>query len=169
MTRLSLFDSPLLLGFDDIERTLERLAKSSTGGYPPYNIEQLGETRLRITLAVAGFTEEDLSVAMEDRQLVIRGRQQEQEDDEERIFLHRGIASRQFQRVFVLSEDIEVNGANMENGMLYIDLVRILPEREIRQIKINKNKNLPSGTDKKNLSIDGRAKSVDNDNPEGDQ
>jgi HSP20 family molecular chaperone IbpA len=161
MTRLSLFDSPLLLGFDDIERTLERLTKSSGGGYPPYNIEQIGETHLRITLAVAGFTEDDLSIAMEDRQLVIRGRQQESEEDENRVFLHRGIASRQFQRMFVLSDDIEVTGANMENGLLYIDLVRILPEKEVRHIQINKSDDASKSASKGTLSIDGKAKSVD--------
>lgn len=164
MTRLSLFDSPLLLGFDDIERTLERLAKSSTGGYPPYNIEQIGETQLRITLAVAGFTEDDLSVAMEDRQLVIRGRQQDTEgDSQDRIFLHRGIASRQFQRVFVLSDDIEVTGANMENGLLYVDLVRILPEKEVRHIQINQGDEKRSASSKTNLSIDGQSKPLQND------
>lgn len=140
MTRLSLFDSPLLLGFDDIERTLERIAKSaSSGGYPPYNIEQIGETRLRITLAVAGFSEDDLSVNVEDHQLVIRGKQSEAEE-KERVFLHRGIAARQFQRTFVLSDDIEITGATMDNGLLHIDMVRILPEKDIRKIKIQSGK-----------------------------
>ncbi len=106
MTRLSVFNSPLLLGFDHVERVLDRVAKSSAEGYPPYNIEQTSEHCLRITLAVAGFHEEELSVSTEDNQLVIRGRQSA--DDGSRVFLHRGIASRQFQRSFVLAEGIEV-------------------------------------------------------------
>src|SRR5579872_3329335 len=114
-TRLSLFNSPLLLGFDHFERTLDRIAKASSDGYPPYNIEQISPERLRITIAVAGFTESDLSVQIEDNQLVVRGRQQE--DDKERIYLHRGIAARQFQRSFVLAEGIEVTGACMDNGL----------------------------------------------------
>ncbi len=155
MTRLSLFDSPLLLGFDDIERTLDRIAKSaaSGGGYPPYNIEQIGETRLRITLAVAGFAEEDLSVNVEDHQLVIRGKQAEQEEGAERVFLHRGIASRQFQRTFVLSDDIEITGATMDNGLLHIDMVRILPEKDVRKIKIQSSKDKKNNT----LAIDNQS------------
>lgn len=136
-TRLSLFNSPLLLGFDQFERTLDRIAKSSAEGYPPYNIEQIGEDGLRITLAVAGFTGEDLSVQVEDNQLVIRGRQQ---DDKTRIYLHRGIAARQFQRSFVLAEGIEVVGASMDNGLLNIDLKRPMPEPKVRTIKIEQPK-----------------------------
>lgn len=134
-TRLSLFNSPLMLGFDQFERTLDRIAKNAGEGYPPYNIEQIGEEGLRITLAVAGFTEEDLSVQVEDNQLVIRGRQQ---DDKSRIYLHRGIAARQFQRSFVLAEGIEVVGAALDNGLLNIDLTRLLPEPKVRTIKIDR-------------------------------
>jgi HSP20 family molecular chaperone IbpA len=128
-----LFNSPLLLGFDQFERTLDRISKNSAEGYPPYNIEQIGEDGLRITLAVAGFTADDLSVQIEDNQLVIRGRQV---DDRERIYLHRGIAARQFQRSFVLAEGIEVMGAAMNNGLLHIDLKRPIPEPRVRTIKI---------------------------------
>ena len=130
-TRLSLFNSPLLLGFDQFERTLDRIAKNAGEGYPPYNIEQIGDDGLRITVAVAGFTSEDLSVQIEDNQLVIRGRQQ---DDKSRVYLHRGIASRQFQRSFVLAEGIEVIGAGLDNGLLHIDLKRVLPEPDRKSV-----------------------------------
>ncbi|ABC24549.1 Heat shock protein Hsp20 [Rhodospirillum rubrum ATCC 11170] len=135
VTRLSVFNSPLLLGFDHFERVLDRVAKTQAEGYPPYNIEQVSEVGLRITLAVAGFAESDLSVAVEDNQLVIRGRRQQ--DDAERIFLHRGIASRQFQRAFVLAEGIEIIGASLENGLLHIDLERPIPEPKVRHIRID--------------------------------
>ena len=121
MSRVSLFNSPLLLGFDQFERRLDRISKAGSDGYPPYNVEQTGEQRLRITLAVAGFRPDELSVQIEDQQLVIRGKQV---DDEERIFLHRGIAARQFQRNFVLAEGIEVVDASLDNGLLNIDLLR---------------------------------------------
>lgn len=134
-TRLSLFNSPLLLGFDQFERTLDRIAKNAGEGYPPYNIEQIGDDGLRITVAVAGFTSEDLAVQIEDNQLVIRGRQQ---DDKSRVYLHRGIAARQFQRSFVLAEGIEVIGAGLDNGLLHIDLKRVLPEPKVRTIKIDR-------------------------------
>lgn len=134
MTRLSVFNSPLLLGFDHFERVLDRISKTSAEGYPPYNIEQVGEDRLRITLAVAGFSMNDLTVAVEDNQLIIRGRHAE--DDGDRVFLHRGIASRQFQRSFVLAEGIEVKGATLDNGLLHIDLIRPLPEVRVRTIAI---------------------------------
>ncbi len=137
MTRLSLFNSPLLLGFDHFERTLDRVSKMPTEGYPPYNIEQVGEDRLRITLAVAGFSEEDLSIQVEGNQLSVRGRQQE-ERDEGRIFIHRGIATRQFQRNFVLADGIEVDGAELDNGLLSIDLWRPATEENIRSIAIRK-------------------------------
>ena len=140
-TRLSLFNSPLLLGFDQFERTLDRIAKNAGEGYPPYNIEQIGEDGLRITLAVAGFTNDDLSVQIEDNQLVIRGRQQ---DDKARIYLHRGIAARQFQRSFVLAEGIEVIGAALDNGLLNIDLKRLLPEPKVRTIKIDRQTPRPA-------------------------
>jgi HSP20 family molecular chaperone IbpA len=134
MTRLSVFNSPLLLGFDHFERVLDRISKTSAEGYPPYNIEQTGESGLRITLAVAGFSTEDLSVSLEDNQLIIRGRQGE--DEAGRIFLHRGIAARQFQRSFVLAEGIEVGGAALDNGLLHIDLLRSTPEPRVRAIPI---------------------------------
>jgi len=138
MTRVTPFSSPLLLGFDAIEKTLERVAKSGDG-YPPYNIERLrgqngGTDRLRITLAVAGFAESDLEVTVEDSELVVRGRQN---DDTEREFLHRGIAARQFQRVFVLADGMRVSGAELKNGLLAIDLDRPEPERLVRKINIS--------------------------------
>jgi HSP20 family molecular chaperone IbpA len=134
MTRLSLFNNPLLLGFDQFERTLDRIAKSAADSYPPYNIEQVGENDLRITLAVAGFSTDDLQVQIEDNQLVIRGKQVE--EDSERVFLHRGIAARQFQRSFVLAEGIEVTGAALDNGLLSIDLKRPMPETRVRKVDI---------------------------------
>ena len=135
MTRVSVFNSPLLLGFDHFERVLDRISKTSAEGYPPYNIEQIGEDRLRITLAIAGFSGDDLTVAIEDNQLVIRGRQAE--DDTGRNFVYRGIAARQFQRSFVLAEGIEVNGAHLDNGLLHIELRRPLPETRVRNIPID--------------------------------
>jgi HSP20 family molecular chaperone IbpA len=142
MTRVTPFSSPLLLGFDAIEKTLERVAKNGDG-YPPYNIERLrcqdgsvdgkGD-RLRITLAVAGFAEADLELTLEDSELVVRGRQN---DDSEREFLHRGIAARQFQRVFVLAEGMRVVAAELKNGLLAIDLDRPTPERLVRKINIS--------------------------------
>jgi HSP20 family molecular chaperone IbpA len=133
MSRLSLFNSPLLLGFDHFERALDRVSKISSDGYPPYNIEQLGENALRITLAVAGFTMGDLSITVEDNQLVVRGRQT---DDAQRVYLHRGIAARQFQRSFVLAEGIEVNGAWLDNGLLHVDLIRPEVESRVRTVEI---------------------------------
>lgn len=149
-TRYTLFDSPLLLGFDHLERMIDRATKSSQSGYPPYNIEQISEHGLRITLAVAGFTMDQLSVAIEDKHLVIRGRQ-EDEDDAERLFIHRGIATRQFQRVFLLADEIEVKGAHLDNGLLHVDLLRLMPEKKIQPIPIHKGKT-PSP-----LEIDGQA------------
>lgn len=138
MTRLSLFDSPLFLGFDDFEKTIDRLRKSGAEGYPPYNIEQIGEYGLRITLAVAGFSMDDLDVETDQNQLTVRGKQQ---DDEQCIYLHRGIAARQFQRSFVLADGIEVAGADLDNGLLHINLERIIPESNAVKIKIKqKNK-----------------------------
>lgn len=151
-TRLSLFNSPLLLGFDQFERTLDRIAKNAGEGYPPYNIEQIGDDGLRITLAVAGFTNDDLSVQIEDNQLVIRGRQQ---DDKSRIYLHRGIAARQFQRSFVLAEGIEVVGAALDNGLLNIDLKRLLPEPKVRTIKIDRQAPRPAAASAIDVSGDG--------------
>ncbi|MGC8469894.1 MAG: Hsp20 family protein [Acetobacteraceae bacterium] len=131
------FASPLFLGFDHLEQMLERAAKTSSDGYPPYNIEQTGPDGLRITLAVAGFAMEDLQITIEDNQLVIRGRQAE--DSERRVFLHRGIAARQFQRAFVLAEGIEVKGAWLDNGLLHVELVRPQPEVKVRTIRIRGN------------------------------
>ena len=131
-------NSPFLLGFDDIERALDRVARTGSDGYPPYNIERLARSqeqpeRLLITLAVAGFTRDQLDVSVEENQLVIRGRQVE---DRERHFLHRGIASRQFQRSFLLADGMQVLGADLINGLLSVDLVRPEPERLIRKIEI---------------------------------
>ncbi|MBN9039153.1 MAG: Hsp20 family protein [Rhizobiales bacterium] len=138
MTRMTPFSSPLLLGFDSMEKTLERLAKSADG-YPPYNIERMrgedgGSDRLRITLAVAGFSEADLDITVEENQLLVRGRQG---DDPEREFLHRGIAARQFQRAFVLADGMRVTGAELKNGLLAIDLDRPQPERLVQKINIS--------------------------------
>jgi HSP20 family molecular chaperone IbpA len=133
MTRLSLFNSPFLLGFDDLERALDRVSKSSSDGYPPYNIERVGENDIRITLAVAGFARDQLSVSIEDTQLVIRGRQI---DDPDREFLHRGIAARQFQRSFVLAEGIEIVGAELDNGLLHVNVKRPVVETQTRTIEI---------------------------------
>lgn len=135
MTRLSVFNSPLLLGFDHFERVLERVSKSHAEGYPPYNIEQTGDCGLRITLAVAGFSMNDLSVAVEDNQLIIRGRQMD--EDTSRVFLHRGIAARQFQRSFVLAEGIEVKSAQLDNGLLHVDVTRPRPEPRVKTIPIH--------------------------------
>jgi HSP20 family molecular chaperone IbpA len=125
-----------MLGFEQLERVLERSAKSGNEGYPPFNIEQTSERSYRISLAVAGFPEEDLSITVEDRQLVIRGRQNE--DSEGRVFLHRGIAGRQFQRSFVLADGVEVGEALMENGLLHVDLTQAKPETVVQTINIRK-------------------------------
>jgi|TARA_R100000687_G_C6438433_1_gene159272 HSP20 family molecular chaperone IbpA len=130
------FDSPFLLGFEQVERLLDRVARSGPEGYPPYNVEEVevGKgARLRITLAVAGFTPDDLSVTVEGNQLIIRGRQTE---EAERAFLHRGIAARQFQRAFVLAEGIKVEGADLENGLLTISLEQPEPTESVQQIEI---------------------------------
>ena len=148
MSRMSVFNSPLLLGFDHLEQMLDRASRASAEGYPPYNIEQTGENQLRITLAVAGFSMDDLGVTIEDNQLIIRGKQED--DSGERIYLHRGIAARQFQRAFVLAEGIEVVGAGLDNGLLHVDLERIVPEPEVRTIKID----AASGSRKAGKTID---------------
>ncbi|OWY04880.1 heat-shock protein Hsp20 [Thioclava sp. F1Mire-8] len=135
MTKLSFGAHPYLLGFDQLERLVERTAKGSDA-YPPYNIEQRGEDAFRITLAVAGFREEDLTITLEDRALVIRGRQSEEEGD--RLFLHRGIAARAFQRSFVLAEGVEVAAATIENGLLHVDLNRAPPETIVQTIPIER-------------------------------
>jgi len=136
MTKLALGTHPFLLGFEQLERLVERTAKSGNEGYPPYNIEQTSENSYRITLAVAGFAEGDLSITVEDNALVIRGRQSD--DSEGRIFLHRGIAARQFQRSFVLADGVDVGEALMENGLLHVDLTRAVPRRVVQTIKIKK-------------------------------
>ncbi len=140
MTRMVQFNSPFLLGFDEMEQLLERVAKGSDG-YPPYNVEEVtagnGETQrrvIRITLAVAGFARDELSVTLEDNQLVIRGRQR---DEDGRVFLHRGIAARQFHRAFVLADGIDVVAAGLDNGLLSIDLVRPEPSRLVKRIEIS--------------------------------
>ncbi len=143
MTKLALGSYPHLLGFEQLERLLERAAKSGNDGYPPFNIEQTSERSYRITLAVAGFGEPDLAITVEDRQLVIRGRQAD--DGGDRVYLHRGIAARQFQRSFVLAEGVEVGQAIMENGLLHIDLTRALADTMIQTIDI---KTSTSGKDK---------------------
>ncbi len=136
MTKMTLGARPYMLGFEQLERLLERSAKSGNEGYPPFNIEQTSDNSYRITLAVAGFAEDDLSVTVEDRQLVIRGRQGE--DDGDRVFLHRGIAARQFQRSFVLADGVEVGAAIMENGLLHVDLARAQSQTIVQIIQINK-------------------------------
>ena len=136
MTKLTFGAHPYLLGFEQLERLVERTAKSGAEGYPPYNIEAVSENAYRITLAVAGFREEDLAITVEDRQLVIRGRQADEPGD--RVFLHRGIASRAFQRSFVLADGVEVAGAGMEHGLLNIDLRRSVPETVGQTIPIGR-------------------------------
>lgn len=135
MTKVSFASHPFLLGFEQLDRLVERTAKAGNDGYPPYNIEQRGETAYRITLAVAGFREEDLAITIEDSQLVIRGRQADEEGDN-RVFLHRGIAARQFQKSFVLADGVEVAGASLECGLLHLDLVRARPETVVQTIEI---------------------------------
>jgi HSP20 family molecular chaperone IbpA len=134
MTKGSFGGHPFLLGFEQLERLVERTAKTGADGYPPYNIERLGENDYRITLAVAGFREAELQITVEDRQLVIRGRQED--EGEARVFLHRGIAARQFQRSFVMAEGVEVAGARLENGLLHVDLRRQVPEPVVQTIRI---------------------------------
>ena len=154
MSRIPLLSSPLFLGFDEMERVLERVSKSSSDGYPPYNIEKIavggpdpragagsngppsaGE-RIRIVLAVAGFTRNQLEITVEDNQLSIRGRQDEPKDQKDRVYLHRGIAARQFVRTFVLADGFEVRTADLEHGLLSIDIARLEPSRQVRRIDI---------------------------------
>ena len=134
MTRVSLFNSPLLLGFEQFAPALDRLSKPASDGYPPYNVEQVDDHRLRITLAVAGFGAGELEVQIQDSQLVIRGKQQ---DDGDKVYLHRGIAARQFQRSFVLAQGIEVAGAALDNGLLHIELARPASEPDVRTVQID--------------------------------
>src|SRR5688500_7533364 len=142
MSRISLLSRPLLLGFEEIERLIDRANKGSGGGYPPYNVERIdavngeGET-LRITLAVAGFTREQLEITLADSQLIVRG---EQSEEKPRIYLYRGIAARQFTRAFVLAEGIAVKSADLSDGLLAIDLNRLEPDRLVRTIEISDSK-----------------------------
>lgn len=136
MTKLSFGAHPYLLGFEQLERLVERTVKSGAESYPPFNIEATSENAYRITLAVAGFREEDLAITVEDRQLVIRGKQGE--DGQDRVFLHRGIAARAFQRSFVLADGVEVAGASMEHGLLHVDLKRSVPDTVVQTIRIGR-------------------------------
>lgn len=151
MSRSIAFNSPFLLGFDHLEQMLDRAAKASNEGYPPYNIEQTGEHKLRISLAVAGFAMEDLAVTVEDNQLVVRGRPSD--DDRERVYLHRGIGKRQFQRAFVLAEGIEISKAHLDSGLLHIDLERPVHEPEVRTIEIENPTNQP-GDGARTINVD---------------
>jgi HSP20 family molecular chaperone IbpA len=136
MDRTSAFRNPLLLGFERLERVLASASRASAEGYPPYNIEQIGDDQLRLTLAVAGFAIDDLSIALEENQLVIKGRKKE--DESGRVFLHRGIAARQFQRAWVLAEGWEVGAATLDNGLLHIGLRRVDPDPTVRSVQITR-------------------------------
>ncbi len=150
---MSVFNSPLLLGFDRFENILEQLAKSGGEGYPPYNIEQMSDSNLRITLAVAGFFKDDLKITLEQNQLIIHGKQQE---DPNRVYIHRGIAARQFHRKFVLAEGVTVGGADMDNGLLHIDLNLPIQKNDVTHIEINAK---DTGSDMK--TIDAPSKTVE--------
>lgn len=152
MNRMSIFNSPFLLGFDQFERTVDRISKLSSDSYPPYNIEQTSPNGIRITVAVAGFKKNELDVSLEGNQLQIRG--VKDEDNRERIFIHRGIATRQFQRNFVLADGIEVREASMDNGLLYVDLSQPINNDQSVKIEIKDSKN-----PKKNLISFGNEKS----------
>lgn len=134
MSRISFTSQPFLLGFEELDRLVERTLKSGSDNYPPFNIEQRGEDAWRVTLAVAGFADADLAITVEQQELIVRGRREG--EDEGRVFLHRGIAARPFERRFVLEEHVEVEGATLENGLLHIDLVRRKPESVVRSIRI---------------------------------
>ncbi len=136
---MSVFNSPFLLGFEQFERSIDRISKLSSDSYPPYNIEQLSSNLLRITIAVAGFEKKDLEISLEGNQLQIKGFRPE--DDSEKIFIHRGIATRQFQRNFILAEGIEVDEASMENGLLFVDLSQPINNEESKKIEIKDKKN----------------------------
>ncbi len=150
-SRITLFDSPLFLGFDRFEKTIDRMQKASADGYPPYNIEQIGENGLRITLAVAGFAMDDLDIEIENNQLTIRGRRSDEENSEDRIFIHRGIAGRRFQRSFILADGVEARDAELDNGLLHINLEHIIPEPAVKKVKIKTPGN-NKGSDYKALS-----------------
>jgi HSP20 family molecular chaperone IbpA len=153
MNRNVYFNSPFLLGFEHLDRLLERTAKAAGDGYPPYNIEQSSDERLRITLAVAGFGKDELNVTVEDRQLVIRGKQNDAPD---RTFLHRGIAARQFQRAFVLAEGIDVTGAELSNGLLSIELARPKAESIVRTVEIRTGENEPVSVERRRAGEGGQ-------------
>ena len=138
MNRMSIFNSPFLLGFDQFERTIDRISKLSSDSYPPYNIEQISQNSLRITVAVAGFKKDELDVSLEGNQLQIRGNKKD--DERDRIFIHRGIATRQFQRNFVLADGIEVNEASMDDGLLFVDLTQPINNDQSVKIEIKDTK-----------------------------
>lgn len=148
--RLSLLDHPLFLGFDHFEQELDRLKKHSDS-YPPYNVEQISEDKLRITLAVAGFSMDDLDIELEHNQLAIRGKQT---DESDRVYLHRGIAARQFQKKFVLADGIEILGAYLDNGLLHIDMQRVVPEAHVKKIAIQSPGKANKSAKKQDLKID---------------
>ena len=133
MTRVSPFNSPLLLGFDRLEEVVDRLTRSSTEGYPPYNVVHVGDERLRISLAVAGFDEDDLDVTVERNELHVRGRQAEENGA---VYLYRGIAARQFHRTFLLADGIEIDGARLDNGLLHVELKRLAAPEIVRTVAI---------------------------------
>ncbi|MEH6629775.1 MAG: Hsp20 family protein [Halopseudomonas aestusnigri] len=143
MSRLSLFNSPLMLGFEQFEQAVDMITKTASDGYPPYNVEKVSENKIRITLAVAGFSPEDMQVQIENNQLVIRGKAKSDDDKE---FLHRGIATRQFRRAFVLAEGIEVLNANLDNGLLHVELEQPLQNVSVRSIEIQTSKNEAKAT-----------------------
>ena len=152
MSRVSLFNNPLLLGFEHFEQLVDRAQKTAAEGYPPYNIEQLSEDCLRITIAVAGFSRNDLAATVEDNQLVIRGKREDRDSD--RVFLHRGIATRQFQRSFVLAEGIEVISADLSDGLLHIDLERPKLSARVRKVEIGTGSRSGNGRAKRTGAID---------------
>jgi len=136
MTKMTFAAHPMLLGFEQLERMVEQATKSGSDGYPPFNIEQVGEDAYRITLAVAGFSDDDLSITVENNKLLVRG--QQAPDDTRRVYLHQGIARRQFQKSFVLADGVEVVSATTENGLLHIDLQRVQPEKVVKKVEIRK-------------------------------
>ncbi|MCP4330393.1 MAG: Hsp20 family protein [Alphaproteobacteria bacterium] len=159
MSRVSMFNSPLLLGFDQFEEVLDRLAKAPADGYPPYNIEQIGDTGLRITLAVAGFGQDDLVVQLENNQLIVSGRLGE---DKDRLYLHRGIATRQFKRTFVLAEGIDIIDASLDSGLLNIDLRRPDPKSRVKNIAIrNANSGGGDGTPGRTIEVETDERSAE--------
>lgn len=160
--RLTVFDSPLFLGFDHFERTFDRLKKTSSEGYPPYNIEQIAENALRITVAVAGFSMDDLDIEVENNQLTIKGAQKDSESEAQRVYIHRGIAARQFVRSFVLADGIIVESAYLDNGLLHIDMKRIEPESNARKIAIKAPAKVTNGhSNKQAIDVETHNKGED--------